>query len=302
MEGEKAKLLIVDDEKINLDVLLSVLGQEYRTVVATDGAMALRRLETPPLPDLVLLDVMMPGMDGFTVCRKMKENLLTRNIPVIFVTSRTGEADEAVGFAAGAVDYIIKPFHPAIVRARVRTHMELKRRGDMLERLSNLDALTGIANRRRFDEFLRFEWNRSVRTGHPVSMVLIDVDHFKLYNDNYGHGQGDHCLIEVARALTGPMQRAMDLVARYGGEEFATILPETTQEGAVAVAERMRLAVANLGIIHSFSSAAPHVTISLGVATVWPGKDDPAQYLIEKADNALYLAKGQGRNRYVVAV
>ncbi|MBF0146727.1 MAG: diguanylate cyclase [Magnetococcales bacterium] len=299
MEGEKAKLLIVDDEKINLDILIGLLGDEYRTVVAKDGEQALHRLEALPLPDLVLLDVIMPGMDGFEVCRRMKENLLTRNIPVIFVTSRTGEMDEAVGFDAGAVDYIVKPYHPAIVRARVRTHVDLKRRGDMLERLSNLDPLTGIANRRRLDEFLNFEWSRSIRTGHPLSMILIDVDHFKRFNDTYGHGQGDRCLIQVARALSRPIQRAMDLVARYGGEEFACILPETGAEGAMAVAERMRVAVSDLGIPHVASTVAPRVTISLGVASVTPNKNDLAQFLMEKADDALYLAKNRGRNQVV---
>ncbi|HAT51222.1 MAG: PleD family two-component system response regulator [Nitrospirae bacterium] len=301
MEDHKPKLLIVDDEKINLDILTGLLSQEYRTVIAKDGVQALKRLETVPLPDLVLLDVTMPGMDGFEICRRMKANLLTHNIPVIFVTSRTGEDDETLGFDVGAVDYITKPFHPAIVRARVRTHVELKRRGDILERLSSLDPLTGIANRRRFDEFLNFEWNRSVRTGHMLSLVLIDVDYFKLFNDNYGHGKGDRCLIQVARALSKPTQRTMDLVSRYGGEEFACILPETSVDGALAVAERLRSTVEELDIPHAFSTVVPHVTISLGVATTVPTKEKTFCSLIERADRALYCAKDQGRNRTVLA-
>ncbi|HIJ83145.1 MAG: response regulator receiver modulated diguanylate cyclase [Magnetococcales bacterium] len=301
MEREKPKLLVVDDEKTNLDVLTGLLSQEYRIVVAKDGVQALRRLATPPVPDLVLLDVIMPGMDGFEVCRKMKENLSTRNVPVIFVTCRSSEEDEALGFDVGAVDYITKPFIPAIVKARVRTHVELKRRGDMLERLSNFDALTGIANRRRFDEFLQFEWNRSLRTGHALSLLLADVDYFKLFNDNYGHGQGDQCLIQVARALSRPMQRTMDLVARYGGEEFACILPETSAAGALAVAERMRGSVLDLQVAHAFSKVASFVTVSLGVATMIPDKDQTFARLVEKADNALYQAKNQGRNRVVLA-
>jgi len=301
VEREKPKLLVVDDEKTNLDVLTGLLSQEYRIVVAKDGVQALRRLATPPVPDLVLLDVIMPGMDGFEVCRKMKENLSTRNVPVIFVTCRSSEEDEALGFDVGAVDYITKPFIPAIVKARVRTHVELKRRGDMLERLSNFDALTGIANRRRFDEFLQFEWNRSLRTGHALSLLLADVDYFKLFNDNYGHGQGDQCLIQVARALSRPMQRTMDLVARYGGEEFACILPETSAAGALAVAERMRGSVLDLQVAHAFSKVASFVTVSLGVATMIPDKDQTFARLVEKADNALYQAKNQGRNRVVLA-
>ncbi|MBF0416804.1 MAG: GGDEF domain-containing protein, partial [Magnetococcales bacterium] len=189
------------------------------------------------------------------------------------------------------------PYRPGIVLARVRNHIELKRRGDLLERLAILDGLTSIPNRRRFDQFLEYEWNRSQRHGHPFSLLLMDIDFFKMYNDFYGHAQGDVCLRKVADAIARSMPRSMDLAARYGGEEFASVLPETQEAGAHAVAQRILGAVRDLKIPHAHSKAAPFVTLSIGVASMLPSPEMLPLDLIVRADQALYKAKRAGRNQ-----
>jgi len=294
---KQAKVLIVDDEKINLDVLVGLLKPYYRTVAAKSGEQAFKRLEIPPLPDLILLDIMMPGMDGYEVCRKLKENNITRDIPVIFITGKNDEKDEAKGFQAGAVDYITKPFSPLIALARVKTHIELKRRGDMLERLAGLDGLTGIPNRRQFDQFLAAEWKRSVRYNHTISLIIMDIDYFKLFNDHYGHAEGDECLKKVAKVISQTMIRSTDLSARYGGEEFACVLPETNYDGAITTANRIIKSIQKLGIPHKKSHVADYVTVSIGVASISPQHKEKALNLIEMADKALYQAKENGRNQ-----
>ncbi|MBF0191295.1 MAG: diguanylate cyclase [Magnetococcales bacterium] len=296
-EESRPKVLIVDDETINIDVLSGLLKPHYRVVAAKSGEMALQRLENQPLPDLILLDVVMPGMNGFEVCERLKSQPRTRDVPVIFITASISESDEIRGFAVGAVDYITKPYRPAIVSARVKTHIELKRRGDMLERLAILDGLTSIPNRRRFDQFLEYEWFRSTRYGHPFSLLLMDIDFFKLFNDHYGHTHGDQCLRQVAGAIVGAMPRTIDLAARYGGEEFACVLPETTLVGGRAVAERILKAVSDLAIPHATSKAAEYVTLSIGIACMTPTLERHSVDLIGQADQALYLAKRNGRNR-----
>jgi diguanylate cyclase (GGDEF)-like protein len=292
----RAKILIVDDEKINIDVLVGLLKRKYRTAAAKSGEQALRRLETPPLPDLILLDVMMPGMDGYEACRIVKSNPQTRDIPIIFITARIEEQDEVRGFQAGAVDYITKPFSPLTVLARVKTHIELKRRGDMLERMAGLDGLTGIPNRRRFDQVLADEGRRSRRYENPISVIMSDIDYFKRFNDHYGHIEGDACLRAVAEAIAGSLGRPEDLAARYGGEEFACILPESTNEGAMAVARRIMEKVRGLNLAHAASDAADHATLSIGAATCVPSDHEGPLSLVAAADKALYKAKEEGRN------
>jgi len=294
---KQAKILIVDDEKINLDVLVGLLKPYYRTVASKSGEQAFKRLEIPPLPDLILLDIMMPGMDGYEVCRKLKDDNITRDIPVIFITGKNDEKDEAKGFQAGAVDYITKPFSPLIALARVKTHIELKRRGDMLERLAGLDGLTGIPNRRQFDQFLSDEWKRSVRYNHTISLIIMDIDYFKLYNDHYGHAEGDECLKKVARVISQSMIRSTDLSARYGGEEFACVLPETNYDGAITTAYRIMKSIQKLCIPHEKSHVSDYVTVSIGVASLSPQQKEKTVDLIEMADKALYKAKGNGRNQ-----
>lgn len=292
-------VLIVDDERINLNVLLELLAPLYETMVAKSGEVALQLLDGDRLPDIVLLDVVMPGMDGYEVCRRIKENPRTTDIPVIFITSLDGNLDEQHGLELGAADYIVKPFSPPLVRLRVRNHLKMKRQSDMLRDLATVDGLTSIPNRRCFNQALEIEWAHSMRHRTPLSLILMDIDFFKSYNDNYGHLAGDECLIRVAQALPGVIGRASDLVARYGGEEFVCLLPNVDHAGALRLAENFRQAVESAGIRHEHSRAAPVVTLSLGVATMVAREDCTAEDIIKAADVNLYQAKEQGRNRAV---
>ena len=249
LDGEDAPrptVLIVDDVPANIRMLVRVLSSDYDIVAATGAREALRIAEAAE-PSLILLDVEMPESDGYAVCRQLRSSAATRDIPVIFVTGRSDEAGEIEGLQAGAVDYITKPFREAIVRARVRTHLELKRYRDLLRDRSYADGLTGIPNRLRLDEFLAQHCALAGRNGRPLSLVLADVDHFKAYNDRFGHLAGDECLRQVARAMRQTVRTETDLLARYGGEELACVLPEAEAATALAGAERLREAVASLG-------------------------------------------------------
>jgi len=217
---------------------------------------------------------------------------------VIFVTAKNAEADEELGLNLGAVDYITKPFVIPIARARIRNHILLKQQADRLESLSLLDALTDIPNRRRFDEALALEWKRAARDSKPLSLLMIDIDYFKQYNDFFGHGAGDICLQTVAAELVKGLARPGDLAARYGGEEFVVILPETTQESALQIAQRLRERIENKAIPHIYPNAESIITISVGVATQDKIIDSVSpKTLSDAADSALYLAKDGGRNR-----
>jgi diguanylate cyclase (GGDEF)-like protein len=261
--------------------------------LSAEEGLALAK-HTPP--DLILLDVMMPGMDGYSLCRILKQDLLLKEIPVVFLTARDEPTDVEFGFALGAVDYIHKPFSMPILKARVRSHLSLKRKSDQLTLLAGTDSLTGIANRRQFDTILEREWYRAQRNNSSLSVLMIDVDFFKRYNDHYGHVAGDACLKRVVQALKGALNRPGDLLARYGGEEFIALLPETDMIEAITVAERLRVAVCELELEHVNSSTSSCVTISLGGATAMPATQDQQQALVTHADDQLYLAKQAGRN------
>jgi diguanylate cyclase (GGDEF)-like protein len=289
------RVLIVDDEPANVHVLAEALGGGYDVRFATDGERALE-LARSHAPDLILLDVVMRGMDGFEVLRRLKGEPATQRIPVIFVTAMDEIDDEQNGLEQGAVDYITKPIRPAIVRARVRTHIELKTQRDLLEQRASIDGLTGIANRRRFDEELDLRWRSAQRSASALNLMLIDVDHFKQYNDNYGHGAGDDCLRRVARAIEACYGRAGDLAARYGGEEFAVIQSGPAPSAQI---ERLLQSIRALRIPHRASSAADVVTASVGAVEVVPGAGSSARQALEEADKLLYAAKQGGRNRCV---
>lgn len=294
-------VLIVDDMPFNVKVLNETLKHDYRIEVAINGAKALERARCEPQPDLILLDVMMPNMDGYEVCRRLKSDPLTESIPVIFVTAKDDEAAEEQGFELGGVDYITKPFSLAVVKMRVRTHLQLKRQADALEQLAYIDPLTGIPNRRQFMEILEREYWRALREDSALSVLMIDVDHFKAYNDHYGHGAGDDCLRQVALALTRALLRPGDQVARYGGEEFVAVLPQTDREAAALLAERLRRSVLDLGCPHARSSAGDRVTVSIGGATTSLHTAAASlEALLTLADQMLYRAKEGGRNRFVV--
>jgi diguanylate cyclase (GGDEF)-like protein len=274
------------------------LDDEYDIDNVLDGESALKYLESN-VTDLILLDIVMPGIDGYEVCRRLKAIERTKDIPIIFITSMGEEEDESNGLELGAVDYITKPFSKPIVRARVKNHLIMKKQRDLLHNLSNLDGLTSIPNRRSFDRFLDIEWRQAVRLAKPLSLIMMDVDFFKNYNDVYGHAAGDDCLRQAAQTLASSLKRPRDYVARYGGEEFAALLPETDSNGADTVATAMRNNIVALDIPHSHSTVASHVTMSLGAATIVPTQDMDPLLLIEAADKALYRAKEEGRNRLI---
>ena len=317
MNDERPVLLIVDDEPLNLEVLAGALEADYRIRVAINGREALELAHLDPSPDLILLDVMMPDMDGYAVCAALKREVFTAAIPVIFVTARTDPKSETQALAGGAVDFIHKPIRPPVVRARVGVHLQLAAQQAALHLLNDRDPLTGIANRRVWDERLAMEWRRATRQRQPIGLLMIDIDYFKRYNDSYGHVQGDACLRQVAQALTATVTRAGELVARYGGEEFAVLLPGSTREVASALAAKICAAVRALAIPHADSAVAPWVTLSIGVAseapalpvTVAGGQPTAngaaglvaAEELVRQADRALYAAKAGGRDRVCTA-
>ncbi|NNF97902.1 MAG: PleD family two-component system response regulator [Desulfobacteraceae bacterium] len=297
--NEKKSILIVDDVPANIRILGESLKMLYKVRLATNSGKALEIAGSMNPPDLILLDIVMPGMDGYEICRRLKSSKQTKNIPVIFITAMDQEADETRGLKTGAVDYITKPFSLPIVNARIKTHLELKQHRDILENLSKIDGLTGIHNRRRFDEALEMEWHRAARIGSCLSLVMMDIDKFKNYNDTYGHTTGDDCLKQVANTLLEAVHRPTDLVARYGGEEFSCLLPHTDIAGANAIALKMVGAVEALNIPHEMSTVSDRVTISAGTSVIIPNRRTAPTQLINQADQCLYQAKKEGRNRVI---
>jgi diguanylate cyclase (GGDEF)-like protein len=292
----KPRLLVVDDQPINIQVMYRCFAGDYQVFMATSGEQALNICKSNP-PDLILLDVVMPGLDGFEVCKQLKADASTWHIPVIFVTAHTDPTQETHGLNLGAVDFIAKPINPDVVRARVKTHLTLKFQSDLLRKLVFLDGLTGVFNRRYFDQQISTEWARAARNNKPLSLILLDVDFFKLYNDRYGHQAGDDALRLVAHTLKSSLRRPADLVARYGGEEFACVLPETSHEDAQVIAEELERQIRTLGIPHQSSTVDTVITISVGLATRVGNSDDDVTSLIGLADKLLYQAKHTGRGQ-----
>ncbi len=294
--SQRGMILVVDDSPAMLAPLCELLHEDHEVIFATSGQEAIDMAHSHN-PDLILLDVVMPEMDGFEVCSRLKACPGTLDIPVVFVTSMGEDVDHLQGLSMGAIDYIEKPISPELVRARVKNHILGKRKQDALKGLTLRDGLTGIANRRRFDEALLEEWSRAARGQTQLSLVMLDVDHFKIFNDTYGHVAGDTCLRSIAGALSQSLMRPVDLVARFGGEEFVCLLPGTDPAGALLVAERFREAVAELAIPHEHSPTAPTVTLSQGLVTMVPVAEATPDLLLVEADNRLYEAKQNGRNR-----
>ena len=292
------QVLIVDDSAVNVMILERILVADYHIFTANNGADALTIAAENEL-DLILLDVMMPDMNGFETCRKLKADEQLKDIPVIFITALDDMKDEMEGLRLGAIDYIIKPVKPGIVHVRVKNHIELKRGRDILARLSLVDGLTGIPNRRAFDESFDTEWRRTKRAKDPLSLIIIDIDQFKDYNDTYGHVAGDACLRRVAEVLAESLVRAGDFVARFGGEEFVCLLPSLDQESALVVAEKLRKAVVDAALVHENSATAPHVTISVGLTTTTAEDEETTETLLKLADDNLYKAKENGRNQVI---
>lgn len=326
----KADILVVDDKPDNLRLLSTMLTEQgYKVRKVISGELALKACQIMP-PDLILLDINMPNMNGYMVCQKLKSSSDTQDIPVIFISALDDVLDKVEAFAYGGADYITKPFEIQEVLARVKNQLtirqlqkklqlqndllsqeikerqraeaELQKANQELHRLATLDGLTQVANRRCFEEYFNLEWRRLQREKAPLSFILCDVDYFKLYNDTYGHLAGDSCLKQIAQAINDTLKRPADLVARYGGEEFAIILPNTTIEGAVHVAELVQQNIKKLQIIHSKSSASEFVTLSIGISCVIPQLSLAPLQLIDITDEALYAAKAQGRNCLVTKI
>jgi len=294
MDETKKRILIVDDDHANIEALVTILKAEYDLYIAKDGSDAIETAQTRP-PDIILLDIVMPGMDGFEVLSALKNCDTTSAIPVIFITSLRNADNERKGLVLGAADYITKPFSSAIVELRVKNQVKILDQLRLIEQLSMTDQLTGVPNRRNFESRFQTEWNRAMREQTPISLLLIDLDNFKKYNDTYGHQQGDIALQTFVQVLAAELKRPSDFYARWGGEEFIALLPNTDSRGALHVAKRIRQRVENMEI------PCPHpagisITASVGVNTHIYGDSDSETEFFAGADEALYIAKDAGRN------
>jgi len=316
-----ARVLLVDDQ--------AIVSEAIRRILIGEGSLEYRYCADPAKaigeavqfqPTVILQDLVMPDIDGMMLLRFFRANPVTRNVPIIVMSSKEDPKIKSEAFELQASDYLVKIPDKVELIARIRAHtrsylaqqqrdeayralrsmqIELEKKNKELQRLSSLDGLTGIANRRRFDEFLEQEWLRAARSNQEISLILIDIDHFKTYNDNYGHQGGDEVLRQVAQVLECGTHRPGDLVARYGGEEFVIVLPDTELQGAAQLAEKLRISVEGLSIPHAHSTAADYVTISMGIASIIPREGGLPSTLIEAADRSLYEAKKAGRNRFV---
>jgi diguanylate cyclase (GGDEF)-like protein len=339
---ETGKILIVDDKPENLRLLFKLLSEQRYTVhpaASADVALAFLKHN---VPDLILLDIRMPGMDGYELCRMFKKQPATCDIPVIFLSAEHQIEEKSKAYACGGIDYITKPFQEEEVLLRVKTHLTLRnlqRRleervrertadltalsekleslvhertrdlelameklsaaNDRLLSLSLRDGLTGLKNRRFFDECITREWDRAKRASASIALLMIDIDHFKHINDTYGHLVGDECLKAVAQETQNTLRRSADEVARYGGEEFAVILPNTSVAGATQIAEEIRCRLERTAIV--VGDMEVRITASIGVAHMIPSFGQASSKIVADADRALYQAKKSGRNRIVCA-
>jgi len=315
-------VLLVDDQRMVYEGIKRMLADEKDIELhfCEDPSSAINTASSL-LPTLILQDLVLPDIDGMTLVRFYRSNDDTKDIPVIVLSSKEDPAVKRDAFQYGANDYLVKLPDKIELIARIRSHAknhlmqlernaaffalremqkQLQKTNSELKRLSSLDGLTGIANRRVFDETLAKEWDRAVRHNTTLSLILIDIDYFKPYNDTYGHQQGDDCLCSVAQAVADSSARSSDLVARYGGEEFVIIAPNTDSPGAECLAEKIRKAIHELNIEHKSSKIADIITISLGINTMSPSRNDNISDIVKFADKALYDAKDNGRNRCLV--
>lgn len=295
-EPVRGKILLVDDQVVNIKILHQLLQDDYDIYMARDGNQAIEMCKKVN-PDLVLLDIEMPILNGFDVCAHLKNDPDTQEVAVIFVSGHFDEDKEVRGFQLGAVDFIHKPINPVITKARIKNQIRLKLNTDLLRTIALIDGLTGVANRRQFEQVLPVSWSQCAREKQPLTVILLDIDFFKHFNDTYGHTEGDMCLRLVAQKIHDTVNRPYDLVARFGGEEFICILPNTDLIGGTYVAQQIVDSIVSLKIPHINSSISAFVTISAGVSSVVPEYDMSSTTLIEEADKQLYIAKDRGRNR-----
>lgn len=293
------KILIVDDSLLQATQLKAILDDTYDVVIAQTAEDGLGKASAENF-SLILLDVVMPGMDGFTLLKKLQEEIITQNVPVILITSLSDVGNEQHGLILGAVDYIIKPFNPLIVKARVNTHIKLYQYRRQVEEQSMTDQLTGVANRRRYELYSMRKWNEAIRLQVPVSICMFDIDRFKVYNDKFGHPAGDKVIEAVAQTAAAHFQRSTDLLARYGGEEFVAFSMGGRSEQMFAHVKKIRQAIEDLHIPHD-PSVGPWVTVSIGGVTVVPELGSAYDVYLKIADTMLYDAKKNGRNMVIWA-
>ena len=289
-------ILVIDDDQITVDLIITMFTTTTTVLTALNGETGLATASNDK-PDLIILDALIPDMGGYDICARLKAMPETENIPVIFLSTDKQTEDELNALDLGAIDFISKPIVPEILKARIKNHMSQKRDRDKLEMMSAVDALTAVPNRRRFDEYLYQEWRRAIRNKYPLSLLMLDIDHFKSYNDTYGHQKGDKCLWAVTREIERHLRRPSDMVARYGGEEFSVILPDTPSSSAFELARRIWSGVGNLNIEHTGAPYVGHLTISIGLASTIPDGEQKLSQFIEIADQNLYKSKDSGRNR-----
>lgn len=295
--ARRERVLVIDDSPENTQLLAQALVENYEILVANSGKEALTIVQQIPTPDIILLDLSMPDMSGYEVCKQIQLEENTMAIPIIFLTTLSDTENEAYSLQSGAVDFISKPFDLPSVKEKIKNHLALKHYREIINITADTDALTQIPNRRRFEEMLAIEIRKARRNSTPLSVIRIDIDHFKSYNQAYGHAEGDDCLREIAGALKKTLKRAGDLVARWEGQEFTCLLPDTNLKGAAHVAENIRKAVLNLRIPHQSSPGEKFVTLSLGVATgITTHKnsgEDPFESFLVHAQVALQAGRNQ---------
>jgi diguanylate cyclase (GGDEF)-like protein len=301
MESEEKRILVVDDTESNIDILVELLSDIYEVMVALDGESAVE-IAKEEIPDLILLDIMMPGMDGYEVCRILKSDEKTRDIPIIFITANTSEKSIEKAYDIGGNDYVTKPFRPKELLARVHRELELRKLIEDLERsreemrlMAITDPMTKLYNRRYFSEISEDIFSVAKRNGHHLGVIMLDIDKFKRINDTYGHQIGDEVIISLANVILTHIRQS-DTACRYGGEEFVILLPETDMNGVRNVAEKIRRAVEE-SKMELPDGVELKYTVSLGITEADFEKDRNVEKVIGRADEALYDAKESGRNR-----
>lgn len=293
------KVLIVDDSVLQAAQLKSILDDEYDVAVAQTAEEGLRRASNENF-SLILLDIVMPEMDGFTLLKKLQEEIITQSVPVILITSLSDVSSEQRGLILGAVDYITKPFNPLIVKARANTHVKLYRYRRQIEQQSMTDQLTGVANRRKYEQYSITKWSEAIRLNVPLSICMFDIDRFKVYNDTFGHPAGDKVIVAVAQTAASYLKRSTDFLARYGGEEFVALSLGDRSKQIFEYMKKIRQAIEDLHIPHD-PSVSPWVTVSIGGVTVIPEVGSSYDFYLKIADTMLYDAKKNGRNMVVWA-
>lgn len=299
--SERQKILIIDGNKPNQERLRDLFNGDYEisSALSAESGLEITRSNSPP--DIVLSALLLPDMDGYGVCARLHEDESTRDIPVFLVAGDSEDVDPARGFALGAVDIITPPFHPDFIRARVDVYLKLRRKESLLEEWGSIDALTEIPNRRRFERQARKEWNRAMRSGQYMTLILMDIDHFEAFQDTRSSESGDECLRKVAWAIKETLKRAGDFVARYGKDKFAALLPYTQKDEALEIAAKLMESVESLNIVHQSSPVTGFITISQGVVTVNPDSCLPIEQITDTAEKALQNVKRKG-GRLIEAV